>query len=529
MAKFPKWSADLVPTGGGPLIVRQPNAGQAGAALSGLGRSMAGLGQYLTKEAKEAAEKTAELDRIRQASTATRQASQELRKFADEIRRDPEPGNYERRFEEVSQSVLAGIDAIEDPEVKTRVQTQIDSDLDFHYRDMLTHRMEKQQQAFEREYTAAEKQAVRTGDVELVEKPLQDLQAVGLLSQEQAAEYLAKTRAKTLVWQTAIALGWKEGQKYIADPQTWKDVPLGLEEMSAFKGLIESNLRSQEAIEGREALLQAAKTEQAKSGLFADALAGKLDDPMKIDLALRAQVVTPAEAKDLYRLVRDGAPETNDFEALAKINQMIDGIERGQYQTSDVLKEIDRNVTKLTPAKRDSLIERATNVFSFQNRAMSDARRYAISQLVTVNESMLERLYSMGTSTETLKPIEDRRAFEYRLVEYVEDQLGSWIQAHPEATPDDVQVHGRRLISQVRSMDQARRRSMLDAWETTETVSTTTAATPWEGPNEGVLMIGEAPRGLESVWESLSAEERDSARAFLRDGGTVEQVLEALR
>lgn len=525
MTKFPKWTADLVPTGGGPLIVRQPNAGQAGQALSGLGRTMAGVGQYLTQQAKEAAERTQELDRIRQASTATRQAAGELRKFADEIRRDPDPGNYERRFEEVSQSVLSGVDAIEDPEVKTRVQTQIDADLDWHYRDMLTHRMEKQQKAFESEYSAAEEQAVRTGDVELVEKPLQDLQDVGLLSEQQASEYLAKTRAKTLVWQTALALGWKEGQEYIADPQTWKDVPLSLEEMSAFKKLIESNLDSQKDVEDRAARLEAAKADEVRRSLFADAHADKLDDPSRIDAALRSGIISPADAKDLHSLVRDGAPETNDFEALAKINQMIDGIERGQFTPTQVLTEIDRNVTKLTPAKRDSLIERATNVFSFQNRAMSDARRYAISQLVTVNESMLERLYSMGTSTETLKPIEDRRAFEYRLVEYVEDQLGSWIQAHPEATPDDVQVHGRRLISQVRSMDQARRQSMLDAWETVESP----AATAWEGPNEGVLMIGEAPRGLESVWKSLSAEERDSARAFLRDGGTVEQVLEALR
>lgn len=435
MAKFPKWSADLVPTGGGPLIVRQPNAGQAGAALSGLGRSMAGLGQYLTKEAKEAAEKIAELDRIRQASTATRQASQELRKFADEIRRDPEPGNYERRFEEVSQSVLAGIDAIEDPEVKTRVQTQIDSDLDFHYRDMLTHRMEKQQQAFEREYAAAEKQAVRTGDVELVEKPLRDLQDVGLLSEQQASQHLATTRAKTLVWQTALALGWKEGQKYIADPETWKDVPLSLEEMSAFKGLIESNLRSQEAIEGREALLQAQKVEQAKSSLFADALAGKLDDPGKIDQALRSNTVSHAEAKQLYDLMKKGPAEVSDPDVYLEALHRVELAKTDPAKRADALGYLRRNVTKLTPANYQSL--------AAQTYATDRADDPLSAPVVKLLNSLIDETYDQGGYGEWGTPDAQRQYITAK------ERFIAYARAHPEASDDDLNAEYRRVTEPI--------------------------------------------------------------------------------
>lgn len=435
MAKFPKWTADLVPTGGGPLIVRQPNAGQAGAALSGLGRSMARYGQYLTQEAKEAAERTQELDRIRQASTATRQASQELRKFADEIRRDPDPGNYERRFEEVSQSVLSGVDAIEDTEVKTRVQTQIDADLDWHYRDMLTHRMEAQQKAFESEYTAAEDQAIRTGDVELAEKPLKDLQAVGLLSEGQASEYLAKTRAKTLVWQTALALGWKEGQEYIADPQTWKDVPLSLEEMQAFKGLIESNLQSQQAIEARNARLQAAKIEQAKSTLFADALAGKLDDPATIDAALRSGTITPPEAKELYKVFRNGPAEVSDPDVYLEALNRVDMAQRDPAKRAEALAYLRRNATKLTPAKYESLSAQAYSTDAPDNPLSAP--------VVKLLNGLIDDTYTNGGFGEWGTPDAQTQYINAK------ERFIAFVQANPDADDESLNQKYRQLVEPI--------------------------------------------------------------------------------
>jgi hypothetical protein len=428
----------------------------------------------------------------------------------------------------VSESILAGIEQIEDPEVRTGVQTKLDQELDYHYRDMLTYKSGKEIEAFEKEYSQAAEQAVRTGDVEVIEWPLQQLVEAGFYSDEQAQAAFDATQAKTQVWQTALAKGWKEGLKYATDPETMVNLPLSQEERQAFKSELERYLQTEKTLEELDQRKELARIEQTKNHLFADAMADQLDDPTQIDAALRSGVVSPAEAKQLQELVKKGPPTENDPDALIEINRMIDGIERGDVQPQQVIAQINKNASRLTPAKRDSLIERATNVFGFQNRAMTDTRRYAITQLVTVNESMLERLYAMGTGTDVLKPIEDRRAFEYRLVEYVQDQVGDWIRDHPDATPDDVQVQGRRLIHQVRDIEHAERQTLLDAWEQQ---GLTPAATPWEGPNEGVLPLGTvSPQGLESVWDTMTTEEKQTALNALANGtATAEQIREMLR
>lgn len=358
MAKFPQWTATVDPTVGGPLIVRQPNAGQTGMAMAQLGQTIAGVGQYLTAEGRQAAERTAELDRIRQASTITRQATSELRKFSDEIRRDPDPANYERRFEEVSSSILAGLDAIEDPEVRTRAQVKIDSELDFHQRDMLTWRMQAQQKAFEQEYLQAEQDAVRTGNVEAVETPLQALVDAGFTTPEQAARAKSVVEAKTIVWQTALAKGWTEGLKYATDPETLAELPLSPEKRQAFKSELESYLRTEQTLAEIDARKQQAQIEQTKNALFADAMSDKLDDPTKIDAALRAGVVSPAEAKQLQELVKKGPPEQSDLMAISQVREAILDYQTGAKTQTEAQEVIRSNVGKLSPDDAKSMTSR---------------------------------------------------------------------------------------------------------------------------------------------------------------------------
>ncbi len=478
MAKFPQWTATVDPTAGGPLIVRQPNAGQTGMAMAQLGQTIAGVGQYLTAEGRQAAERTAELDRIRQASTITRQATSKLRKFSDEIRRDPDPANYERRFEEVSSSILAGLDAIEDPEVRTRAQVKIDSELDFHQRDMLTWRMQAQQKAFEQEYLQAEQDAVRTGNVEAVETPLQALVDAGFTTPEQAARAKSVVEAKTIVWQTALAKGWTEGLKYATDPETLAELPLSPEERKAFKAELESYLASEETLEQLAARKEAERIERDKTQLFADAYSEKLTDPGQIDQALRAGVLSPTEAKQLYELMKKGPSLENDVETMIAARQMIDGIERGTVTSEQAIDFLRKNVSRLKPETFATLTKEATDVWSFQARAVGNVRRFAVTQLVSGDDDLLDRLRMLGAGKDVLTPLEERRKQEYRLVEYVETQLRDWMAQNPQATYEEAATRGRQWIDQVQQLDQMQRQNLLDAWKTPSEPSPLRADTP---------------------------------------------------
>ena len=527
MAKFPQWTATVDPTAGGPLIVRQPNAGQTGMAMAQLGQTIAGVGQYLTAEGRQAAERTAELDRIRQASTITRQATSKLRKFSDEIRRDPDPANYERRFEEVSSSILAGLDAIEDPEVCTRAQVKIDSELDFHQRDMLTWRMQAQQKAFEQEYLQAEQDAVRTGNVEAVETPLQALVDAGFTTPEQAARAKSVVEAKTIVWQTALAKGWTEGLKYATDPETLAELPLSPEERKAFKAELESYLASEETLEQLAARKEAERIERDKTQLFADAYSEKLTDPGQIDQALRAGVLSPTEAKQLYELMKKGPPAENDPQASAEAYDLVADVQFGRTQPETALRQLDKMASKLTPAFRDARIKDLTSTGPIDT-AMRDITQAARRELVTTTQDLMTVMMTSGAGPDALAALDNEKNRQERLVNYHDDQMRRWLREHPEASEDDLYVESRRILARVRSMDVAGRESLLESWEQQVL---TPAASPWEGPNEGVIPLGSvAPQGLETVWDTMTTEEKQTALSALANGtATVEQIREMLQ
>ncbi len=471
MQRFPQWSATVDPTGGGPLVVRS-NVGRTGLALSQVGRSIAGIGQYLTAEGKAAAERAKAADEISQASTNIREISEQMRSRVSAIRTNADPNRYEPLYNEMREEALARLDGIEDPEVRVRVQTKIDSELDFHYRDILTLRDQRRAERTGEEIEQSAEQAVRAGDVELYEDLMANLVDTGFLTESQAGASLRQVRSQALIWQTAVALGWREAQKYLADPQTWKDVPLSTEEMAKFKTLIESNLRSQEAVEAREAMIEEQRLRQVGDDLLTRAQRGELSDPMEIDQALAEGAIDRAEMKQLYELMRKGPVSENDVETMIAARRMIDGIERGTVTSEQTVAFLRANVSRLKPDTFATLTKEATDVWSFQARAVGNVRRFAVTQLVSGDDDLLDRLRMLGAGKDVLTPLEERRKQEYRLVEYVETQLRDWMAQNPQATYEEAATRGRQWIDQVQQLDQMQRRNLLDAWRTTEPAQT---------------------------------------------------------
>ncbi len=296
--------------------------------------------------------------------------------------------------------------------------------------------------------------------------------------QAQIDDAVARTRlatAATFLQDMAAEEGWDETAQLIADPNWQKALGLDIGESAQNLRTLETFVAAQA---GRAAREQKFGIEQAKTRLFADALADQPVDPAEIDAAIRSGVVSTAEGKQLYELVRKGPAAENDVETMIAARRMIDGIERGTVTSEQTVAFLRANVSRLKPETLATLTKEATDVWSFQARAVANVRRFAVTQLVSGDDDLLDRLRMLGAGKDILTPLEARRKQEYRLVEYVETQLRDWMAQNPQATYEEAAARGRQWIDQVQQLDQMQRQNLLDAWKRPSEPSPLRADTP---------------------------------------------------
>jgi hypothetical protein len=330
------------------------------------------------------------------------------------------------------------------------------------------------------------------------------------------------TTARKYLQNHASAQGWDSAVELIDDPDWQAFMGLDVGDAAGVHNELSTFARTQE---GKEQRAVAIENETAKNNLFADAMQDKLEDPTQIDQALRAGIVSPAEAKQLQELVKKGPATENDPQASAEAYGLVADVQFNRIQPEAALRRLDAMATRLTPAFRDARIADLTSTRPIDT-AMRDITQAARRELVTTTQDLMTVMMTSGAGPDALAALDNQKNRQERLVNYHDDQMRRWLREHPEASEDDLYVESRRILARVRSMDATGRESLLESWEQQVL---TPAASPWEGPNEGVIPMG-TPQGLESVWDTMTTDEKQTALSALANGtATVEQIREMLQ
>ncbi len=215
-------------------------------------------------------------------------------------------------------------------------------------------------------------------------------------------------------------------------------------------------------------------------------------------------------------------------------------IARGRAEYRDVLNSATeaKAAGKLDDdAYRDVLAAARTELSGMHAEILRSTSRSAERQLVTVSESAIERyaeLMSRGTpgAKDILARAENQRQLEYRLVDLHDSQIRAFLQANPEATTDDLERQSRKILLGLRKSDAAQRARTLDAWD----VETMTAPAPsqagtievYDSKTRQRIVDGKPagpPVGLESIWDSITEEERATVLQLLRQGFLPDDIL----
>lgn len=124
MAKNPKWQADVVgdPQGGGPLMVRSTNAGAVGRATAQMGRDLFQAGYMITREAREAEEKTRSLQRATEVSRFALEANKGFNQLKGDLSKEPDPDKHLPAFNEFASGQIERLSTIGDEETRNRAE-----------------------------------------------------------------------------------------------------------------------------------------------------------------------------------------------------------------------------------------------------------------------------------------------------------------------------------------------------------------------------------------------------------------------
>jgi len=532
MARLPKWDMEVVPTGGGPLVVRASGEpGAAGAAAAGLGRTVAHTGATITAEARQAEERTKALQQDTQTSQYALEATQGYNQLSSELAMEQDPDARAPKWKAFQTAQRTRLGEIGDDDVRERAETWLNEQTALWDADVRkgTWRL-RLKQSYDH-LKALDTDATARRDDSLIVPQLSAMVQAGHMAAGDANDYLqAKRReirgelGKDAIAAKVFQMDHGDAVTALKDPATFKGLALDPQQVSEFRDKLHAQLDVQRAAASQEARAVEQGRERAGVQAIAAAYRGQLDAAATIE-AMETGAMRPEDARTALEIATKGPAAENDPKTYAELLRLQDGLARGAVEPAAVRRYAMAHATRLKPATVDAALRAAAETYSPQQQAVNEAVQRARQQFVTVTDSTLELLAAMGRGAAELKPAEDKRAFQYRLVSYLSDELDQYVRAHPEATREEITKRGRQIETSLRQQTQTEQRTTIDAWE--RAAFAPAAAQPWgEVPlpsPDGV------PAGLEGLWPQLNDAEKQTVRELLAAGLSIERILEEAR
>ncbi|HUU94059.1 MAG TPA: hypothetical protein VM238_22940 [Phycisphaerae bacterium] len=532
MGRLPKWDMEVVPTGGGPLIVRPSgDPGAAGLGQAAMGRSIQELGSAITSQGLQAEQKTKRLQQDTETSQYALEATQGYNKLQAELTTETDPDARQPRWEEFQAAQRGRLGEIADEDVRERAETWLNEQTglwDAHVRTGTQQLRLKQ--SYEHLESLDSDATVRRDDSLLVPH-LSAMVNAGHMDPRNANDYLrAKRReirgelGKDTIAGAVFRMDHAEALAALKDPKTFAGLDLDAQQVSEFRDRLHAQLDVQRAAAAQEAR----GIEQAREKAGVEALASAYRGELDVDAGLAAMErgeLRPEDFREALTIAAKGPVTENDPAAYAELLALQDGLARGTVEPQAVRNYAMANARKLKPATVEGAIRTAAESYSPQVQAVREAVARAERQFVTVTDSTLQMLVAMGTGKDALKPAEDARAFQYRLVSCLEDELYEYVRANPQATREEIVKRSRQIEVSLRQKTETEQREMIGAWE--QAVFAPPAASPWgEVPLPSADGI---PAGLEGLWPQMNQTERTEALELLRLGVSTERIAEQLR
>ncbi len=228
-------------------------------------------------------------------------------------------------------------------------------------------------------------------------------------------------------------------------------------------------------------------------------------------------------------------PTRNDPAVFEQLLELQDAAVRDPAQAGGLKTFVRAHASQLTPETRESALKLAAGQYNGQMQALNEEVQQAGRELVTVTDESLQVLQGLANPA-LMQNAENQRANQYRQVDYVRRSLMDYVRDNPKATPDDLYVQRLRLLRGLQRQSSDQVKSLLKAYEAGKLGlaagpggERVEAAQPW-----GEVMIpalpapGGVPKGLESVWDSLTPQRQAKALELLRLGRSPEEIVRRL-
>ena len=523
---------EVVPTGEGPLIVRPSgDAGAAGVGQAAMGRSIQHLGSAITKKGMQAEQRTKQLQQDTQVSQYALEATQGWNDLQTELAAETDPDARQPKWEGFQTAQRGRLGEIPDEDVRQRAQTWLNEQTAVWDTAVTTGTWKLRLKQSYDHLQALDTDATARRDDSLVVPHLSAMVNAGHMAGGDANDYLkAKRRqirgelGKDRIAAKVRDMDHPAAVDYLNDPKTFAGLDVDDQEKLDFKNALVGKLRVQAAAANQEAARVEAGRERNAVEALGEAWRRNLDFENRLG-QMEAGALRPGDFKEAVTIAERGPAAENDVKTYAELLRLQDGLARGSVDPAAVRQYAMAHASKLKPATVQAAIRTAAETYSAQAQAVNEAVQRARQQFVTVTDSTLELLAAMGRPEAELKPAEDKRAFQYRLVSYLSDELDQYVRAHPEATREEIVKRGRQIETSLRQQTQTEQRATIGAWE--EAAFTPGAATPWgEVPFPSSPGI---PAGLEGLWPQLNDTEKQTVRELLAAGFSVERILEEAR
>ena len=534
MAKNPKWQADVVgdPQGGGPLMVRSTNAGAVGRATAQMGRDLFQAGYMITREAREAEEKTRSLQRATEVSRFALEANKGFNQLKGDLSKEPDPDKHLPAFNEFASGQIERLSTIGDEETRNRAEIWLNDELGFWDKDISTNvpalRIKQTSQHIE----AVTQNAIEDRNIELLETVGQDLVTEGFWSLQQYSDYhgqvderISKELDKDVIAGEVLSMEPDAAVRHLKDRA--RPLHMTVQEWADYRDQLHARLDVNRAAAAQEQRAQTQLVHANDDQLITDALQGKLDLPAGIGL-VQKQLASVEALDQARRIAIAGPATTNQPAAYDAMVETRDRLQRGTITKDQARDQLNAAADQLTPQTRESFSTSFAAGFSAQEKTLQDAGQYARSQLVTVTDTALTMMDFMAAPDEQKKIATERRARQYQLLEFHDQALRDYLQANPNATQDDLYIQSRKILFRLRQQGEGETQTMLQDWESRQVLG---PIEDYDAKTRRKIVNGQpsgAPVGLETMWEQMSAEEKASALRMLGRGVPPEMILEAL-
>jgi hypothetical protein len=541
MAKTPQWTVrETGAASGGPLIVAPRNADAPYRALSGLGATVRDLGKTLTAEARVAQERSRALQRATEASDVRLDLTRKFLDLRDELGNIPDPEERLRRWDAAQGEFGTQLESIPDPETRAAAQRYYDDDMRAWDAEVHGSVAASRLAQAERGLQNAAAMSLELRDLSLYEERVrQAAPVVGWTDQVVADEMdrmerlIGHEQAKDAVAARAASLPFDDAVAYLNSDAPFYGTAIDPQEKQKFLDAQMGLLTRQQAAAAQEAR----RVESVRETNGVAAIAAAYRDKLDLDATLKqmeAGALRPEDFNQAVQIAKKGPVTQNDPAVYAQVQDLLDGMARGAQTPQAVRRFALDHADRLTPAKMETILQETAQAFAPQSQALRDAVTRARSQLVTAPEAESPMMALLrAQNPDAAQDVDNQRARQWRLVNYLEDELQRYLRENPQATREDIIKKGRALEVYLRQQAPERQGQIIAAWETDATRPAGpvfVAQTPQQADQAAARYVDEmfgpaVPVGLESIWSDLTPEEQTDVRELLAQGVSVARIL----